>query len=65
MGKFYVKVYLVTDQADRVLAVKLTFADAHAVALKCAPARVTMVLADKTPHENWPLARGMDRASER
>ncbi|MCA1775269.1 MAG: hypothetical protein LC676_06570 [Loktanella sp.] len=59
-GRYTAKVYVV-QKADRqgnlhgpVLAVKLTHADAHAVARAFAPARVTCVMADKTPDPNGP-----------
>lgn len=59
---FTVKTYVV-QKADRdgnlygpVIAVKLTFADAHQIAKQFAPARVSMVLADKTPIPNGPDA---------
>lgn len=59
-SKFVVKVYVV-QKADRqgklygdVLAVKLTHEAAHAVAKANAPAKVTCVLADKTPYLNGP-----------
>ena len=59
MSKFHVKVYVVTRSDDTLLAIKLTFAEAHTIARKFAPARVTMVLADKTPDLNWPLVRDL------
>lgn len=62
MRGFTVKTYVV-QKADRdgnligpVLAVKLTFADAHRIAKDFAPAKVTFVLADKTPFPNGPDA---------
>jgi hypothetical protein len=60
MGKYTAKVYVV-QQADAndkpvgpVLAVKLTFGDAHGIAKAYAPARVTCIIADKTPLPNNP-----------
>ncbi len=57
---YVVKVYVV-QQADAaghligpILAAKLTYADAHQIAKIFAPAKVTCVLADKTPHPNGP-----------
>lgn len=65
MSQYVCKVYVV-QQADRqgnligeVLAVKLTHRDAHAIARRFAPAKVTMVIADKTPEPNGP-AYGAD-----
>ncbi len=62
MRGYTVKTYVV-QKADRegnligpVIAVKLTFADAHRIAKDFAPAKVTFVLADKTPHPNGPDA---------
>lgn len=59
-GRYTVKVYVV-QKADRtgrlygdVLAVKLTYRDAREVARANAPAKVTCVLADKTPYLNGP-----------
>jgi hypothetical protein len=63
MGKYTAKVYVV-QQADAddkpigpVLAVKLTFGDAHGIAKAYAPARVTCIVADKTPFPNNPEHR--------
>ena len=60
MSSFTVKVYVV-QQADRngnligpVLAAKLTLKDAHAIAKQFAPAKVTCIIADKTPLPNGP-----------
>lgn len=60
MSGYMVKVYVV-QQADKmgrlvgeVLAVKLTYAAAHAVAKANAPSKVTCVLADKTDFMNGP-----------
>ena len=60
MSSFTVKVYVV-QQADRhgnligpVLAAKLTLKDAHAIAKEFAPAKVTCIIADKTPVPNGP-----------
>jgi hypothetical protein len=62
MSKFVARVYVV-QKADRegnlygdVLAVKLTFEAAQALAVRYAPAKVTMVLADKTHLINGPHA---------
>lgn len=59
-SKFRVKVYIV-QKADRkghlhgeVLAAKLTFQAAHEVARNNAPAKVTCIIADKTPFLNGP-----------
>ena len=59
-SKFTVKVYVV-QKADRdgrlygdVLAVKLTRQAAHEIAKAHAPAKVTCVIADKTPYLNGP-----------
>ena len=60
MSSFTVKVYVV-QKADRhgnligpVLAAKLTLKDAHAIAKEYAPAKVTLIIADKTPLPNGP-----------
>ena len=60
MSKYVCKVYVV-QKADRegrlygeVLAVKLTHAEAHRIAVARAPAKVTCVIADKTPELNGP-----------
>lgn len=64
MRGYTVKVYVVqqadpkTGAAGALLAVKLTFADAHQIAKTHAPAKVTCVLADKTPDLNTPDAVG-------
>lgn len=56
-GTYKVKTYVV-QKADRkgnlgeVLAVKLTFESAHRIAKRCAPAKVTFVMADKTDEPN-------------
>jgi hypothetical protein len=59
-SKFKVKVYIV-QKADRkghlygdILAAKLTFQAAHEIAKAHAPAKVTCILADKTPYLNGP-----------
>ena len=54
------KVYVVqqADENDQpigpVLAVKLTFIAAHQIAKQYAPARVSCIIADKTPEPNNP-----------
>jgi hypothetical protein len=54
---FTCKVYVV-QKADlngvlgAIVAVKLTHADAHAIAKDCAPAKVLCVVADKSPEPN-------------
>jgi hypothetical protein len=60
MGRYTVKVYIV-QQADKngmlngpVLAAKLTYAEAHAIAKEFAPANVTLFIADKTALPNNP-----------
>jgi len=59
-SRYSVKVYVV-QKADRmgrlvgdVLAVKLTHGAAHEIAKAHAPAKVTCVMADKTPFLNGP-----------
>jgi len=59
-SKFRVKVYIV-QKADRqgrlygeVLAAKLTRQAAHEIAKANAPAKVTCIIADKTPYLNGP-----------
>ena len=59
-GRYAVKVYVV-QKADRegrlhgdVLAVKLTHAAAHKIAKEHAPAKVSCVMADKSPFLNGP-----------
>lgn len=52
MSKFTVKVYVVQRLGGEVVAVKLTFLEAHDLAVKFAPASVTMYLADKSPEPN-------------
>jgi hypothetical protein len=60
MSKFQVKVYIVqkADKDDKltgpVLAAKLTYGAAHAVAKQYAPAGVTCILADKSELPNNP-----------
>ncbi len=62
MRGYTVKVYVVqranphTGAAGELLAVKLTFAEAHQIAKEHAPAKVTCVLADKTSALNIPDA---------
>lgn len=62
MRGYTVKVYVVqkadpaTGKAGELLAVKLTFAEAHQIAKAQAPAKVTCVLADKTNLPNVPDA---------
>ncbi|WP_266032597.1 hypothetical protein [Brucella intermedia] len=60
MGRYTVKVYIV-QKADKngnlngpVLAAKLTYADAHEIAKKFAPAKVTCFIADKNAAPNNP-----------
>jgi len=59
-SKFSVKVYIV-QKADRkgnlqgeVLAAKLTHSAAHEIAKNNAPAKVTCIVADKSPIPNGP-----------
>ena len=59
-SRFVVRVYVV-QKADRhgrlvgeVLAVKLTRQAAHEIAKANAPAKVTCIIADKTPFLNGP-----------
>ena len=60
---YEVRVYVV-QKADRegnlgdLLAVKLTFAAAHEIAKRKAPARVHVVTADKTA--DWNVGLGLD-----
>ena len=60
MSGFVAKVYIV-QKFDRsgtpgeVIAVKLTFAAAHAVAKSHAPAKVIFGIADKTDAKNLPV----------
>jgi hypothetical protein len=60
MKRFTAKVY-VAQQADRegrlgdILAVKLPFAAAHAIAKANAPAKVWLFVADKSPLPNSPV----------
>lgn len=64
MSGYTCKVYVVqkADRAGRlygeVIAVKLTWAEAHAIAKAFAPAKVACVVADKTPHPNGPFETG-------
>ena len=60
MSSYQCKVYVV-QKADgdgrlygEVLAVKLTYQSAHEIAKARAPAKVTCVIADKTPDLNGP-----------
>lgn len=48
---FHVKIYIVQKPDGALLAAKLTRATAQAVARRHAPAKVTMVLADKEAPE--------------
>lgn len=52
MSKFTVKVYVVQRLGGEIVAVKLTFVEAHKLAKQWAPASVTMYLADKSPEPN-------------
>ena len=54
-GGYTVKVYIAQSEAGLVLAVKLTFAAAHAVAKAHAPARVLLYVADKDPSLSAPV----------
>lgn len=59
MSKFVTKVYIVQKyerggRPGEVIATKLTFGAAHAVAKNNAPARVIFSIADKTEEPNVP-----------
>jgi hypothetical protein len=47
--RFSVKVFVVQHANGDVLAAKLTFQAAHAIAKACAPCRVIPLVADKEP----------------
>lgn len=53
---FHVKIYIVQKADGEVIAAKLTRATAQAVAKRHAPAKVTMVVADKEEPEAPGLA---------
>jgi hypothetical protein len=60
MGSYSTKVYIVQGADAQgnlqgpIIAAKLTFADAHQIAKTFAPAKVTCVVADKSPRPNGP-----------
>jgi hypothetical protein len=53
-----VKVYLVQQPDGAVIAAKLRYQDAHAIAKAEAPCRVLFLMADKTTRLNPPASRG-------
>jgi len=63
LSKFQVKVYIVQAADGKIIAAKLTFLEAHELAKDFAPAKVVMVMADKSDAPNGP-AYASDRAEQ-